>query len=221
MRVGCLRRTTPSAALLSCPPGWWQRAPVRPPPAARAAAPAAHGKARRAASTPSLTLTTGYAAINEGTVNPVTVTVTFPVAITSGTIGLIGANAPHCTPLALSGRPHRGHLDLLEHRRVTGKGHAARDRDGDRSRPLGVAVLAGVRHRHPPRAAGRAGDDVRRTSSCGNHSPYVWLTFDDYGSTAQVRSILATLRRNDVQGADVPDRDLGQRQPVTRLGDEA
>ena len=39
----------------------------------------------------------------------------------------------------------------------------------------------------------------RRTSSCGNSSRYVWLTFDDSGSPAQVRSILGTLRRNNVK----------------------
>ena len=35
-----------------------------------------------------MTLSTGYTTIDEGTVNPVTVTVTFPVAITSATEAL-------------------------------------------------------------------------------------------------------------------------------------
>jgi hypothetical protein len=38
-----------------------------------------------------------------------------------------------------------------------------------------------------------------KTYRCGNTTPYVWLTFDDSGTTAQVTSILATLKRNNVK----------------------
>ena len=185
MGVGHLRRTTRSATLVVLSAGLVACVHrLRPHPAARAAAPAVHVEARRAASTPSLTLTTGYAAINEGTVNPVTVRVTFPVAITSGTIGLTGANAPHCTPLALGATTPRvtstcwntagspGTATLRATATVTGR------------RPLGDAVVGtGVRititRRVPPDVPVTT---YRRTSSCGNDTPYVWLTFDDYGS---------------------------------------
>jgi hypothetical protein len=100
MLSGRLRRTAPSAALLLLSAGLVGGCTDTPTPATRSAA--APVQARRAAAPPSLTLTTGYASINEGTVNPVTVRVRFPVAITSGTVGLTGADAPHCTPLTLS-----------------------------------------------------------------------------------------------------------------------
>ena len=96
----------------------------RPPRAARAADPAVHVKARSATSPPSLTLTTGYAAINEGTVNPVTVQVRLPVAITSGDHRPDRYERPALHAIGAERPPHRGYLDLLEHRRVTGKGHA-------------------------------------------------------------------------------------------------
>jgi peptidoglycan/xylan/chitin deacetylase (PgdA/CDA1 family) len=41
---------------------------------------------------------------------------------------------------------------------------------------------------------------IQLIEHCGNTSPDVWLTFDDGGSPAQVNSILATLKRNNVQG---------------------
>ena len=162
-------------------------------------------KARRAAPGPSLTLTTGYAAINEGTVNPVTVRVTFPVAITSGTIGLTGANAAHCTPLALSGHRTAGTSTCWNTAGAPGKATlraTATVTGGGRSVSLSSpAVRVTVTHRVPPDVPAAT---YARTYSCGNRTPYVWLTFDDYGSTAQVRSILSTLRRNDVRALVFP-----------------
>ena len=153
MRVGGLRRTTPSAALVLLSAGLVAACTGSPAPAARAADPAVHVKARSATSPPSLTLTTGYAAINEGTVNPVTVQVRLPVAITSGTIGLTGTNAPHCTPLALSGHRTVG-TSTCWNTAGSGKGHAEGDRDGDRWRPSvslsSPAVRITVTRRVPP-----------------------------------------------------------------------
>ncbi|MEV4638124.1 polysaccharide deacetylase family protein [Actinoplanes sp. NPDC049548] len=40
---------------------------------------------------------------------------------------------------------------------------------------------------------------IQRIERCGNTSNDVWLTFDDGGSAAQVTSILATLKRNNVK----------------------
>jgi peptidoglycan/xylan/chitin deacetylase (PgdA/CDA1 family) len=205
MRVGCLRRTTPSAALLLLSAGLVASCTGPPAPAARAAAPAVHVKARSAAPSPSLTLTTGYAAINEGTVNPVTVRVTFPVAITSGTMGLTGANAPHCTPLVLSGHRTAGTSTCWNTAGSPGKARlraTATVTGGGRSVSLSSpAVRVTVTHRVPPDVPAAT---YARTYSCGNDSRYVWLTFDDYGSTAQVRSILSTLLRNDVRALMFP-----------------
>jgi peptidoglycan-N-acetylglucosamine deacetylase len=203
MRVGCLRRTTPSAAVLLLSAGLVASCTGPPAPAARAAAPAVH--ARRATPTPSLTLTTGYAAIDEGTVNAVSVRVTFPVAIASGTIGLTGARAPHCTPLALSVHRTAGASTCWNTAGSPGKATlraTATVTGGGRSVSLSSpAVRITVIHRVPPDVPAAT---YARTYSCGNHTPYVWLTFDDFGSTGQVRSILSTLRRNHVRALLFP-----------------
>ncbi|WP_299034398.1 polysaccharide deacetylase family protein [uncultured Pseudokineococcus sp.] len=49
-----------------------------------------------------------------------------------------------------------------------------------------------------PRAMSQA--EITTIARCGNTSKDVWLTFDDGGSAAQIRSILATLKKNDVKG---------------------
>jgi peptidoglycan/xylan/chitin deacetylase (PgdA/CDA1 family) len=41
---------------------------------------------------------------------------------------------------------------------------------------------------------------IRQIERCYNTTNDVWLTFDDGGSAAQVTSILATLKRNNVKG---------------------
>ena len=63
------------------------------------------------------------------------------------------------------------------------------------------AVRITVTRRVPPDVPAAT---YARTSTCGNHTPYVWLTFDDYGSAAHVTSILSTLRRNHVQAMLFP-----------------
>ena len=65
------------------------------------------------------------------------------------------------------------------------------------------AVRITVTHRVPPDVPAAT---YARTYSCGNHTPYVWLTFDDYGSATEVRSILfePLLRRNDVRALMFP-----------------
>jgi peptidoglycan-N-acetylglucosamine deacetylase len=203
MLSGRLRRTAPSAALLLLSAGLVGGCTDTPTSATRSAA--APVKARRAAAPPSLTLTTGYASINEGTVNPVTVRVRFPVAITSGTVGLTGADAPHCTPLTLSAHHTVGTSTCWNTARSPGKATlraTATVTGGGRSVSLSsAAVRITVTHRVTPDVPAAT---YARTYSCGNHTPYVWLTFDDYGSTAQVRSILSTLRRNDVKALMFP-----------------
>src|SRR5690242_7108291 len=103
MRVGCPHHPGRSAALAALAAGLvaaCTHTATRTAPAARAGAPAPI-VAGRTAPTASVRLVTGYAAINEGTLNPVTVTVTFPEAITSADITLSGATGPHCTPVVL------------------------------------------------------------------------------------------------------------------------
>jgi peptidoglycan/xylan/chitin deacetylase (PgdA/CDA1 family) len=41
---------------------------------------------------------------------------------------------------------------------------------------------------------------IREIERCYNTTSRVWLTFDDSGSAAQIRSILATLKKNNVKG---------------------
>jgi peptidoglycan/xylan/chitin deacetylase (PgdA/CDA1 family) len=41
---------------------------------------------------------------------------------------------------------------------------------------------------------------IRQIERCQNTTDNVWLTFDDGGSAAQVTSILATLKRNNIKG---------------------
>ncbi|WP_203829871.1 polysaccharide deacetylase family protein [Actinoplanes palleronii] len=41
---------------------------------------------------------------------------------------------------------------------------------------------------------------IRQIERCQNTTRDVWLTFDDGGSAKQVKSILATLKRNNVKG---------------------
>src|SRR5690349_16244813 len=105
MRIGRPRRSGRSATIVVLAAGLiaaCTHTGTRTATAARAAAPASNAAARATPATGSVRLVTGYSAINEGTVNPVTVTVTFPEAITSADIALTGAKAPHCTPLVLN-----------------------------------------------------------------------------------------------------------------------
>jgi peptidoglycan/xylan/chitin deacetylase (PgdA/CDA1 family) len=169
---------------------------------------AAGGTARpatAAAPRPTVRVATSYPTVKAGAVNPVTVTVTFPVPISSSAIGLRGAASVHCTPLRLSaahtagtstcwstaGSP--GKASLVATATLTGRGHSATIS----SAPLHVTVTRRV-------APAVSLASYRKTSSCGNSSRYVWLTFDDSGSPAQVRSILGTLRRNNVKATMFP-----------------
>ena len=208
MGVGHLRRPGRSTALVVLAAGLMAGCTdsgARAATTVRAAAPAPNAAAPATAAMGSVRLVTGYSAINEGTVNRVTVTVRFPVAITSADIALIGASAPHCTPL-VRGADHTsgtstcwntagspGTATLLATARLTGRGRSATLT----SAPVPVTITRRV----PPDVPVAT---YRRTSSCGNDSPYVWLTFDDYGSTPEVRSILATLRRNDARALIFP-----------------
>lgn len=72
------------------------------------------------------------------------------------------------------------------------------------SRPGSAARVLSARGR-PVEARGRASATpslatVEQIERCWNTTPYVRLTFDDGGSPAQVRALLATLRRNGVRG---------------------
>ena len=99
---------------------------------------AAAQPATAAAPRPSVRLATAYPTVKEGAVNgsPVTVTVTFPVAISASAIGLRGAASVHCTPLTAERRAHRRHVDVLERRRLPGAGVPGRH--GHRGRPRTV-----------------------------------------------------------------------------------
>lgn len=208
MGAGHLRRPALSASLVVLAAGLMTTCTgtgARTAVTARTPVPAARAGTGAPAATPSVRLSTGYAAIDEGTVNPVTVTVRFPEAITSADIALSGASAPHCTPLVL-GADHTsgtstcwntagstGTATLVATATLTGRGRSATLS----SAPVPVTITRRV----PPDVPVTT---YRRTRSCGNESPYVWLTFDDYGSTAQVDSILATLRRNDARALMFP-----------------
>jgi peptidoglycan/xylan/chitin deacetylase (PgdA/CDA1 family) len=201
-----LRHTLRSGALLLLAGGLGEACTDTVAPSATTATSVATAAATRAAtSAPSVKLATGYASVNEGTIDPVTVTVTFPVAITSGAISLTGATDPHCTPLTLSagrtsgrstcwntaGPP--GPATLRATATLTGGGRFAMVR----SAPVPVTVTRRV----PPDVPVTT---YLKTYSCGNTSPLVWLSFDDSGSTAQVTSILATLKRNNVKATMFP-----------------
>jgi len=56
--------------------------------------------------------------------------------------------------------------------------------------------------------------DIQRIERCGNPTDNVWLTFDDGGSKAQVTSILATLKRNNVRARFLFRGDWARRNPA-------
>lgn len=60
---------------------------------------------------------------------------------------------------------------------------------------------------------------IRHIERCQNTTDNVWLTFDDGGSAAQVTSILATLKRNNVKGHFFFRGDWGRKNPalLTRI----
>lgn len=50
-------------------------------------------------------------------------------------------------------------------------------------------------------------------SRCWNPTPYVWLTFDDFGTQAQVGGLVDTLARNNVRAIFFPVQNWAQRNP--------
>jgi peptidoglycan/xylan/chitin deacetylase (PgdA/CDA1 family) len=74
---------------------------------------------------------------------------------------------------------------------IVTSGTVVRTVEGSGTRPV---VADGVASPVPMTAA-----DLQRIERCGNATGNVWLTFDDGGSKAQVTSILATLKRNNVK----------------------
>lgn len=56
--------------------------------------------------------------------------------------------------------------------------------------------------------------EIQRIERCGNPTGNVWLTFDDGGSKAQVTSILATLKRNNVRAQFFFRGDWARRNPA-------
>ncbi|MEU8235361.1 polysaccharide deacetylase family protein [Actinoplanes sp. NPDC048967] len=75
---------------------------------------------------------------------------------------------------------------------VVTTGSVVRTASGKGTRPV---VADGVAAPKPMTMAG-----IQQIERCGNTTGDVWLTFDDGGSKAQVTSILATLKRNNVKG---------------------
>jgi peptidoglycan/xylan/chitin deacetylase (PgdA/CDA1 family) len=74
---------------------------------------------------------------------------------------------------------------------VVTMGTVVRGVEGTSARPV---VADGVASPVPMTAA-----DIQRIERCHNTTGNVWLTFDDGGSKAQLTSILATLKRNNVK----------------------
>jgi peptidoglycan/xylan/chitin deacetylase (PgdA/CDA1 family) len=55
---------------------------------------------------------------------------------------------------------------------------------------------------------------IQQIEHCYNTTTDVWLTFDDSGSAAQVNSILATLKRNNVKGRFLFRGDWARKNPA-------
>ncbi|GAA3338307.1 hypothetical protein GCM10020358_46710 [Amorphoplanes nipponensis] len=89
---------------------------------------------------------------------------------------------------------------------VVTTGRVVRKVSGTGSRPV---VADGVASPEPMTPA-----DLQRIERCGNTTGNVWLTFDDGGSTAQVTSILATLKRNNVKARFFFRGDWARRNPA-------
>ena len=87
---------------------------------------------------------------------------------------------------------HRGSYNVVGRARLTSPGASVVTRMGSGSR----AVLADGYVSRRPMSLRR----IRDIERCSNTSDRVWLTFDDGGSPAQVRRILATLAGNRVKG---------------------
>jgi peptidoglycan/xylan/chitin deacetylase (PgdA/CDA1 family) len=85
----------------------------------------------------------------------------------------------------------RGSYDVRGTAVVT-TGSVVRKVSGKGTRPV---VADGVASPTPMTAAA-----IKQVERCANTTGDVWLTFDDGGSKAQVTSILATLKRNNVKG---------------------
>jgi peptidoglycan-N-acetylglucosamine deacetylase len=71
---------------------------------------------------------------------------------------------------------------------------------GNVSRTVTGSAKRGVKAEGEKSPVPMSMEDVHRVERCQNDTQNVWLTFDDGGSRDQVTSILATLKRNDVQG---------------------
>ena len=89
---------------------------------------------------------------------------------------------------------------------VVTKGTVVRKAHGVSSRAV---VADGVASPTPMTAA-----DIQRIERCGNTTGNVWLTFDDGGSKAQVTSILATLKRNNVKAIFLFRGDWARKNPT-------
>lgn len=89
---------------------------------------------------------------------------------------------------------------------VVTTGSVVRTVSGKGARPV---VADGVASPVPMTAA-----TIRQIERCANRTSDVWLTFDDGGSKAQLTSILATLKRNNVKGHFFFRGDWARRNPA-------
>jgi peptidoglycan-N-acetylglucosamine deacetylase len=105
--------------------------------------------------------------------------------------------------LQLPNRP--GSYTVRGSAKVT-KGTTTRTVSGSASRPV---VADGKAAPTPMPAA-----TIRQIEHCSNTTDDVWLTFDDGGSNAQVTSILATLKRNNVKATFFFRGDWARKNPT-------
>ncbi len=91
-------------------------------------------------------------------------------------------------------------------RAVVTTGSVTRKASGTGARPV---VADGKPSPTPMTAAA-----IRQIERCSNTTKNVWLTFDDGGSKAQITSILATLKRNNVKGQFYFRGDWARRNPA-------
>lgn len=102
--------------------------------------------------------------------------------------------------------PNRaGSYSVLGKARLT-KGKVTRTVSGSGSRPVKADGKASPTPMSFP--------TIHQIERCYNTTGNVWLTFDDGGSTTQVNSILATLKRNNVKGRFLFRGDWARKNPA-------
>lgn len=154
----------------------------------------------------SVRLSGAYPRVLEGKLYPTTVTVSYPRAGYSASVSVAGpGTSQRCTPVIMNAARTSGKATCW---RFAGAPGVATLRASLRM-VRGTTVRTATSSPWNSTVTRRTSADVStatyyRTYRCGNTTPYVWLTFDDLGSSAQVYSILATLKRNNVKAHMFP-----------------